>query len=129
MLNSFETELIICMKIDLALNNLQGLICHKTQTTNQSISLRTTYVLLSERYPKHFLLTQSAVNMFGTKYLCKMLSSKIKHTKSTLCLQLSKHYLADALLLSTSSGNLDIASFYDLGTFLSFHFLSVLPKN
>ena len=25
----FEIELIICMKMDLALNNLQGLICHK----------------------------------------------------------------------------------------------------
>ena len=33
----FEIELIIHMKIDLALNNLQGLICHKTQPTNQSI--------------------------------------------------------------------------------------------
>ncbi len=29
----FERELIICIKMDLALNNLQGLICHKTQTT------------------------------------------------------------------------------------------------
>ena len=31
----FEIELIIYIKMDLALNNLQGLICHKTQTTNQ----------------------------------------------------------------------------------------------
>ena len=31
----FEIELIICIKMDLALNNLQRLICHKTQTTNQ----------------------------------------------------------------------------------------------
>ena len=28
----FEIELFICVKIDLALNNLDGLICHKTQT-------------------------------------------------------------------------------------------------
>ena len=28
-------ELIICIKMDLALNNLQRLICHKTQTTIQ----------------------------------------------------------------------------------------------
>ena len=28
----FEIELIICIKMDLALNNLQMLICHKTQT-------------------------------------------------------------------------------------------------
>ena len=34
-LNCFE--LIICIKMDLALNNLQGLICHETQTTNHSI--------------------------------------------------------------------------------------------
>ena len=30
----FEIELIIHIKIDLALNNLQSLICHKTQPTN-----------------------------------------------------------------------------------------------
>ena len=28
----FEIEQIICIKMDLALNNLQMLICHKTQT-------------------------------------------------------------------------------------------------
>ena len=28
----FEMELIICIKMDLALNKLQRLICHKTQT-------------------------------------------------------------------------------------------------
>ena len=27
-------ELIICLNMDLALNNLQRLICHKTQPTN-----------------------------------------------------------------------------------------------
>ena len=27
-------ELMICIKMDLALNNLQKLICHKTQPTN-----------------------------------------------------------------------------------------------
>ena len=27
----FEIELIICIKMNLALNNLQRLICHKTQ--------------------------------------------------------------------------------------------------
>ena len=31
----FEIELTLCIKMDLALNNLQRLICHKTQTTNQ----------------------------------------------------------------------------------------------
>ena len=30
----FEIELIICWKLDSALNNLQGLIFYKTQTTN-----------------------------------------------------------------------------------------------
>ena len=30
----FEMELIICIKIDLALKNLQKLLCHK-KTTNQ----------------------------------------------------------------------------------------------
>ena len=31
---SFEIELFICIKIDLALNNLKGFICHKTQPSN-----------------------------------------------------------------------------------------------
>ena len=32
----FEIELIICIKMDLALNDLQRLICYKTHTTNYS---------------------------------------------------------------------------------------------
>ena len=39
----FEMELFICIKVDLALNNLQGLICHKNQTNNNigwNLSLR-----------------------------------------------------------------------------------------
>ena len=31
----FEIQVIICIKLDFALNNLQRLICHKIQTTNQ----------------------------------------------------------------------------------------------
>ena len=31
----FERELIIYVKMDLALNNLQRLICHETQPNNQ----------------------------------------------------------------------------------------------
>ena len=31
----FEIELFICIKMDLVLNNLQRLICHKTLTTNE----------------------------------------------------------------------------------------------
>ena len=32
----FEIELFICIKMDLALNNLRWLICHKTQTNKQT---------------------------------------------------------------------------------------------
>ena len=39
----FEIELTICIKIDLALNNLQRLICHKTQLTNHLSSLEESY--------------------------------------------------------------------------------------
>ncbi len=34
----FEIELTVCIKMDLTLNNLQKLICHKTQPTNQNWS-------------------------------------------------------------------------------------------
>ena len=33
-LNFLKTELIICIKMELALNNLQKLMCHKTEPTN-----------------------------------------------------------------------------------------------
>ena len=36
----FEIELIIYIKMDLALNNLQRLICHKTPTTSQPTLLQ-----------------------------------------------------------------------------------------
>ena len=35
-LDFFERELTICIKMDLALNNLQRLISHKTQPTDQA---------------------------------------------------------------------------------------------
>ena len=45
----FETELIICIKMDLALNKLQRLIWHKTQqTTNQHIC--SSFVLVERSY-------------------------------------------------------------------------------
>ena len=34
-LNYFKIKLTICIKMDLALNNLQRLFCHKIQPTNQ----------------------------------------------------------------------------------------------
>ena len=42
----FEIELIIFIKMDLALNNLQMLMCHKTQTTNQPEPLITQSFML-----------------------------------------------------------------------------------
>ena len=35
----FEIELFICIKMDLTLNNIQKLICHKNQTANQLKSM------------------------------------------------------------------------------------------
>ena len=49
----FEIELVICIKMDLVLNNQQRLICHKTQTTNRTIKslwlflFRTILIILS----------------------------------------------------------------------------------
>ena len=37
----FKIEVTICVKMDLALNNLQSLICHKTQPTNHSVTTAT----------------------------------------------------------------------------------------
>ena len=35
----FEIKLIICIKMDLELNSLQRLICHKAQTTNNHTAI------------------------------------------------------------------------------------------
>ena len=55
----------------------------------------------------------SAMNMFDTTNHWDQMFSKIKHVKSTLYLQLSTYNLSDVLLLSTSSFNPDITSFWD----------------
>ena len=39
----FEKELVICIKMNLALNNQQRLICHKIQTTNSSLSSKQSF--------------------------------------------------------------------------------------
>ena len=57
----FEIELFICMKIDLALNNLQGLIYHKSQTKKKTIKL-----IENSRY---FALVSQNVMMKGTDFL------------------------------------------------------------
>ena len=46
-------ELIICITMDLALNNLQRLICHKTQTTTKSSSISNHYAYL---YPYNSII-------------------------------------------------------------------------
>ena len=42
----FEIELFICIKMDLALNNQQKLICDKTQTNKQKTNKQTDPKLL-----------------------------------------------------------------------------------
>ena len=39
----FEVELMIYIKMDLALNNLQKLICHKTQKPNPKVNYLTEF--------------------------------------------------------------------------------------
>ena len=62
----FETELI-CIKMDLALNNPQGLICHKAQPTNKptldGLTLRS--VSIASPLFKH---TQSWTYLFPSRY-------------------------------------------------------------
>ena len=41
--------MIICFKIDLALNNPQWLICHKPHTTNQPTNQRHTFYPISNK--------------------------------------------------------------------------------
>ena len=58
----FEIELIICIKMDLASNNLQRLICHKTQTTNKP---KTLIYTLSLFLPQVKIIINSFISFFS----------------------------------------------------------------
>ena len=61
-------ELIICMKMDLALNNLQRLICHKTQITNQQLRY---YIHFRTNTPEksiNLLIPQLLIKWYTTVY-------------------------------------------------------------
>ncbi len=45
-----EIERIICIRMDLALNNLQKLICHKTQPTHHSTVCKQNLYLYSSEF-------------------------------------------------------------------------------
>ena len=57
----FEIDLTICIKMDLALNNLQWLIYHKTQPTNQHFCCHSKFI---------FSIGVSQLSCFFGRYLC-----------------------------------------------------------
>ena len=63
----FEIDLIICIKMDLTLNNLKKLICHKIQPTNQPTN-QPTYLSLYLS-----INLSSCLNWFLSIYLCSYL--------------------------------------------------------
>ena len=71
------------------------------------------FVFPSEQFPTlSHTHTQQVVSIFGTTYCCKQLFFKIKHAKSILHSQLSNHHLLNVILLSNSSFNHNITSFW-----------------
>ncbi len=52
----------ICIKMDSALNNLQRLICHETQTTNQLTNQVESYQKL-----KKMVLAQQSIITYGSR--------------------------------------------------------------
>ena len=67
----FEIEHIISIKMDLALNKLQRLICHKTQTTNQLRNIGSETVPYAREMPKklsHFHLQPHMQGAMGKLY-------------------------------------------------------------
>ena len=67
----FEIELIIYIKIDLVLNNLQRVICHKSQPTNNDIHQIWRFPVNSQSANKMKILMHSI-----RKMLCKWLHNK-----------------------------------------------------
>ena len=60
----FEIELFICIKIDLALNNLQLLICHKIKPNQTKPNFITSnWVITSQKQPGIFVELKMKVDL------------------------------------------------------------------
>ena len=68
----FVIELFICIKIDLALNNLRTLICHKTQTNKQTN--KHYYIGLENERFKKYVITRFCFSNRGVVILFLLLS-------------------------------------------------------
>ena len=76
----FEIELPICIKMDLALNNLQRLICHKTQTTNQHYldSISSCWYVLLKTTDKDLVLSFHSDFLFGQQNISTVILDSLK---------------------------------------------------
>ena len=107
----FEIELIIYIKMDLALNNLQKLICHKTHPTNQLTNLFFS-VFFGFLSPRHLL----SLLFFPYFFYCLYLLTRPSYIPIFFQIFLTLSYLFLFLFLFLSP-----SSFYLL-RFISFSF-------
>ena len=91
----FEIELIIYIKMDLALNNLQRLICHKTQPTNHRECLPRPELLwscdISTANKYMFNLPHTLVRYLGASWHIDLLG--LFNAKSILLEEQLRYYL------------------------------------
>ena len=79
----FEIELLICIKMDLAINNLQMLICHKPKQTNKQTKLIFLQNTNCEKVSRLKLyLPWEKWTMTKTLIFLKNISLNIQHTYS-----------------------------------------------
>ena len=102
----FEIELIICMKIDLALNNLQELICHKNQTFVSVI--KPLYLMYSHLLSKTFSLFRNQTSktllvVFTFNYLQDGIKYFLSFVKTTSLLrnEVGEYPSTESVYLST----------------------------
>ena len=77
--------MIICMKIDLALNNLQRLICHKTQTTKPNYS----------HYNKNLIIIVALLNQITIKihfYYSGLMTREIHNHRELITIDSHRNY-------------------------------------
>ena len=81
----FELELFICIKMDLALNNLQSLIRHKTQQPTNHLTVTLALSTLSQESSKRYISTTFVYALLKQHTLNINRSNKIKwfHSKKT----------------------------------------------
>ena len=124
----FGIELILCIKTDLALNKLQRLICHKTQTTNQQDTCKGWKIVPLCSWKNSVNALIGDVGMLLSPCVLKWLKSIEKIQPRMICASDNENLCTTIVSFNSSSNasdETDIITIYDELSLLVWH----IPKH